>query len=265
MYNEDENEVVQEDDVQDSEETAEEPEAEGTEPEQQEAQEQPQQKLLGKFNTPEEMAASYAELERKLGEQGNELGTHKQMNQMMLEQLKQYSGQQKTAPTQAEAEEQVVDYDGQLKAMSQAVEAGELSIGEALIKSNAIAKEQATRQALQEYEKLNQKKSIEQTKAQFLKQNPDFTQLQQGGVLEQVKQELPGLHDDFSAYYALKAKQAQQAVTAKQETQRIAKGDSRTEKVLQKPGTPQTRNIGKPQGKMSDFQIKQSMLKKMGG
>lgn len=264
MSIETEMEDVEQEEYQDSEETAEDTEGEG-EPEQQEqAQEQPQ-KLLGKFNSPDELAASYAELERKLGEQGQEVGTLKQMNQMMLQQLQQTSGQAKTAPTQQEAEAEVVDYDAQLQALSQAVESGDLSIGEAILKSNAIAKEQATRNALQEYEKLNQKRSVEQTKQQFLKQNPDFIELQQGGVLEQVKQELPGLHDDFSAYYAYKAQNAQKAVQAKQETQRIAKGDARTEKVLQKPGTPQTKNLGKPKGRLSDFDIKQSMLKKMGG
>lgn len=225
-----------------------------------------QEMLLGKFRNPEEMAASYSELEKKLGQQGQEVGTLKQMNQMMLEQMQQYNAQAKTPPTQDEAQAQAVDYDSQLKQLSEAVETGDLSIGEALIQANAIAKDQATQQALSEYEKLNQKRSLENTKSQFLKNNPDFTELQKSGALEHVKEELPGLHDDFSAYYALKAQQAQQAVAAKQEVKRISKGDARTEKVLQKPGTPQTRNIGKPQnGRPSDFDIKQSMLKRMGG
>ena len=214
-------------------------------------------KYAGKFESPDELASAYSELEKKLGEQGQELGTQRAMNQTLLQQLQQGQGQAKTPPTEPEAE--AIDYDAQMQELMNAVEEGDLSIGEALMKSAQLSAQIAERNALSKYEEINNQRTLQQTQQHFLEANPDFLALQQTGALDSVKKQFPGLHDDFSAYYALKADHAAQQAAQKQETARIAQGDVRTEKVLQKPGT-QAKNIGKKQGKMSDHDIKQSML-----
>ena len=230
-------------------------------PEQKPEPEPEPEKILGKFNAPEEVYSAYSELEKKLGEQGGEVGSLKKMNQMLMEQLQQKEGQAKTPPTDDEVDD--FDYDLQMQELTKAVEEGDLDISEALLQSSKLAAEQATRQSLSKYEEMSQQRAIEQTQQQFLQTHPDFMELKQTGQLESVKQTLPGLHDDFSAYYALKAEQAQAAAEQRQETERIATGDVRTDKVLQKPGTPQTKNIGRKQGKMSDYELKQSMLARL--
>jgi hypothetical protein len=217
-------------------------------------------RYAGKFESPEELASAYSELEKKLGEQGQELGTQREMARTLMEQLQQTSGQAKTPPTEPEAE--AIDYDAQMQELMSAVEEGDLSIGEALMKSSQLSAQMAERNALSKYDEISRQKALQQTQQQFYQANPDFEQVQASGALEAIKGELPGLHDDFSAYYAYKAQQAAQQAAQKQETARIAEGDVRTEKVLQKPGT-QAKNIGKKQGKMSDYDLKQSMLARL--
>lgn len=216
--------------------------------------------ILGKFAGPEELVSGYTELEKKLGEQGQEVGSLKKMNQMLMEQLQSNAGKNAVAPTEAEAD--TFDYQAEIQALSEAVDNGDLTIAEALVKSNDLVAERSTRNAMSKYEELNQKKSIEQTQQRFLDENPDFFELKQTGALEKEKGSLPGLHDDFSAYYAFKARQAQEAVNNKNETDRIASGDERTKKVLATPGAPSTK-IGKGPAKLSPGELKQQTLAKL--
>ncbi|MBI9090148.1 MAG: hypothetical protein JEZ12_13110 [Desulfobacterium sp.] len=214
--------------------------------------------LLGKFAGTDELAAGYTELEKKLGEQGNENGNLKQMNQMLLEQLQSKSGQEAATEPEADA----FDYESEIATLSKAVEDGEMSVADALVKSNDLATQRATRDAMTKYEEVTQKRTVEQTQQQFLDDNPDFLELRQTGALEQVKKSLPGLHDDFSAYYALKANEANEALTAQKETDRIAGGDERTKKVLNAPGSPATK-IGKGPERLSSGALKQQTMAKL--
>lgn len=221
--------------------------------------------LLGKFRNPEEMAQSYVELEKKLGQQGQEVGTLKQMNELMLKQMQHINAREKTPPTQDEAEKKAVDYEGQLKSMSEAVESGDLSIGEAIIRASNLATERATKQALQEYESLTQKQTAEKSAQSFFQNNSDFNELRQNGSLDKIKAEMPGFHDDVSAYLTLKLQMANEALAAKEETKRIAQGAARTEKVIQKPApkAPPSAEPKKQTGKLSDYEVKQAMLKRI--
>lgn len=225
--------------------------------------------ILGKFKTQDDLVKSYQSLEQQLGKQGEELGSLKKTNETLLKAFEKAGGKD----TGKEQQAQEVPYEQQIAALSQQVEEGNLSIGEALVKSTQMAVEMATRNTLQKVDEVQQKRGLEATQQQFLKDNPDFTQLRESGTLDQVKQTLPGLHDDFSAYYALKAQQAAAAVeqaraegiaAGKVEAARIADGDKRTEKVIAQPGGPQVQNLGRAPKPMSDYEMKQSMLAKLG-
>lgn len=222
---------------------------------------EPDELLLGKFAGTEELTAGYSELEKKLGEQGTEVGSLKKMNQMLVDQLQTKSGQEAVAGAETETDD--FDYDGQIKILAQAVKDGELPIDEALLKSNELTAEKATRAAMSQYEQLTQKRDMENTQKQFLDSNPDFLELKQTGALEAEKKTLPGLHDDFSAYYSLKAKDATAQAEAKKETDRIAEGDERTRKVLQTPSSQSTKQIGKGPARLSPGDLKRQTMSKL--
>jgi len=216
--------------------------------------------ILGKFKSPDEMATAYQELEKKLGEQGNDLGNLKQMNSMMLEQMQARQAQEQTPAT--EAEKDTFDYDSGMAEITKGVEEGDLSIEEALAQTANLTAEKATRNALSQYEQMTAKQQQEAAQQKFLDDHPDFTELQQTGKLEQVKKTLPNMHDDFSAYFALQAETALADAQAKEELEKIAQGDERTNKVLNKPGA-KAKDIGKPKGKLSQADLKKHTLARL--
>lgn len=216
--------------------------------------------ILGKFNSPDELATAYQELEKKMGEQGNELGTQKQMNSMLMEQMQARQAQDQTPATEDEKDD--FDYEAQKAELRAKVDEGDLSIEEYTDAVSALSAEYATRNALSQYEQMTAKQQQEQAQDQFLTDHPDFLELQSSGQLEAVKQTLPGMHDDFSAYFALQAEQARAAAQAKEETDDIAAGDERTGKVLNKPGA-KAKDIGKPKKGMSSAELKAHTLAKL--
>jgi len=219
------------------------------------------QLYAGKYKSPEDMETAYSALEKKFGEQGNDLGAQKQMNTMLMEQAQARQAQDQTPAKMEEVD--TFDYEAQMGTLQAAVEEGELPIEQALVQASNLAAENATRTALSKYQEMNAAQQQQTAQQSFLDSNPDFLELQQTGQLEPIKKALPGMHDDFSAFYALKAQQAATAAEEKQEVNRIAEGDKRTEKVLQKPGGT-AKNIGRSPTKMSDFDLKQSMLSSLG-
>lgn len=217
--------------------------------------------ILGKFKTQDDLATAYTELEKKIGEQGSELGAQKQMNTMLLDQVKATNAQAQVPATNTEAE--AVDYDAQMLEISAAVENGNMPIEEALMTMAKMASAKATDSALSKYQELDKAQKQEATQQSFLDSHPDFLELQQSGELDEIKNSLPGMHDDFSAYFAYQADQATQAAAEKQEIDRIAAGSERADKVLQKPGNPQTQKIGKPQKRMSPGELERHTLAKL--
>ena len=213
--------------------------------------------ILGKFNSTEDLATAYTELEKKIGEQGNELGSMKQMNTMLMEQAQTREAQAQTPGI--EAEKDTFDYDTQLSELREAVESGDIPFDQALVQASNLAAENATRNAVSKYEELTAAEKLQSAQQQFLDDNPDFVDLQRTGQLEPIKKALPGMHDDFSAYYALKAQQASQAAHEAATTEQIAQGDANTDKVLQKPGA-KAKNIGKPAKRLSRSELREKTL-----
>lgn len=217
--------------------------------------------ILGKFKTSDDLATAYSELEKKFGEQGTELGANKQMNAMLLEQAKATQAQSQVPATEQEAE--AVDYDAQMTELSAAVENGDIPIEEALVTMGNMATQKATDSALSKYQEMTAAQQQETAQQSFLDSHPDFLELQQTGALEGIKKGLPGMHDDFSAYFAYQADQAKQAAAEKQEIDRIASGSERTDKVLQKPGNTQTQKIGKPGKRMTPGELERHTMAKL--
>jgi len=230
----------------------------------------------GKYKTPEEIEAAYTGLEKKLGEQGSRLGQAEKDKDFLMSQIEQTK-----ASTGGKAPEEVASLNDQLEEIQSKVEEGDLTINEGLMQSVRLSSKIASDTAIKSVQQQQQQQAVESSQRSFLSEHPDFYEMQQAGVLDQAKSQLPGLHDDFSAYWAVKAQQDEQtmqtAVAAakeegiaagKAEMQKIASGDTRTGKVLQKPGG-QAKEIGRRNSPYTENQMKESglaaLLKARGG
>ncbi len=216
--------------------------------------------ILGKFKSADDLAAAYQELEKKMGEQGSELGSLKQMNSMLMNQFDKRQAQDQTPATEAEKDD--FDYNARMGELVKGVEAGDIPFEQALFQASNLAAETATRNALSKYQELTAKQQRDAAQQQFLDDHPDFIELMNSGKLDPVKKSLPGIHDDFSAYFAYQAQQATAAAEAQKEMDRIAQGAERTDKVLQKPGA-KAKDIGKPKGKLSPAELKAHTLARL--
>ncbi|WP_289020399.1 hypothetical protein [Desulfobacter postgatei] len=224
----------------------------------------------GKFKTPEDMEKSYAELEAKQGQIGNEVGTLRKERETLLSLLEK---QQQAPDATKEEKQEAEDLTAKLQEISQKVEDGDLTIAEGMLQTSQITQQIATKNTLASMESMQQQKALEGSRAKFAEDNPDFFEMLQSGALKEVKDQLPVFHDDISAFYAKKAFDAQSNLAAavdaarkegfeagKAEMAKIADGDSNTRKVLQKPGET-AKNIGtKKTGSYSQNEMRQSGL-----
>ena len=205
----------------------------------------------------------YKQLEQKLGQQGSELGTLRQQNQELQQALQQMQQQ----PQSEEGQQQANDLQTQLQGIRKQLDDGDLSPEEAMFQTAQVTSEMARMEADQiadqKLRKFQQDAEADKVLSRFHEQHPDFEELRQTGTLEEVKKQLPGLHDDFSAYYAHKAEtSANEAYErGKKEMEKLAQGDAAAGKVLSKPG--QTIRQKNQQPLTSDKDVKQSMMDRL--
>jgi len=214
------------------------------------------------YESAEALGEAYQNLESKLGEQGNELGTERAAKNAALHEIE---GLKATAAETAKADQTPGegDYETQLADIYKKLNDGDITVEDAMQKSNTLTAEMATdiavQKATQGFESTLQDRDAKGIQDQFLKDHPDFAELRDSGKLEEIKGQSP-MHDDFSAYFALKATTAKEE--GKTEAAKLAAGDEATKTVLTKPGeTIQQENI--PKTPLSDAEAEDSMLKAM--
>ena len=210
------------------------------------------------YESPEALATAYQNLEGKLGEQGNELGTERAAKNAALQEIE---GLKADAEAKVGEPPPEGDYEAQLSEIYKQLNDGDLSVEDAMQRSNTLTAEMAAKKAVDEatqsFETTLQDRDAKEIQDQFLKDHPDFAELRDGGKLEPIKQE-SSMHDDFSAYFALKATTAKEE--GKEEAAKLAAGDEGTKAVLTKPGESiQQENI--PKTPLSDMEAQDSMLK----
>jgi len=142
------------------------------------------------------------------------------------------------------------NYESELSKVYSELEDGDLSVEQAMQKSNALtaemAAEKAVAKASETFQTTLQERDAENLQKQFLADHPDFVKLRDSGKLEPIKKGSRGLHDDFSAYFAFKAEHPMGV----------------EEEESPGAGVEQT---GKPQAPLSDDEIEASMLKAIKG
>ena len=192
--------------------------------------------FAGKYKSTDDLENAYSELETRLGKQGGELGDLKKQNQALNEQLASLQSAQ--AGKEKAETKQDADYQTKIDDIYEQIDNGKISLEEGLRQSNALTaalvETMSAQKASQTVKQVLAEKDAENVQKQFLKDHPDFTELQKSGAFEALKQSNP-LHDDFSAYFAIKAAQAKEE--GKAELERLQKGAIPASKVLNNNGS----------------------------
>lgn len=218
---------------------------------------------LGKFKTPEDMESAYSSLESKFGEQGNEIGALKAERNFLMNQANQ----------PAPKEDKLPDYDIELEEIAKQMDEGDISRGEGMkLYGDIQAKKSAAATAVSLQMQQDQN-IIDASRSNFLGQHEDFESVRNSGSLERIKDELPGFHDDVSAFYEYKARESASAYQAELETAKtesfeagkaemakVAGGAQDTQKVLQTPGGESAKEIGRENVPKTKLELEESGL-----
>lgn len=201
----------------------------------------PTEKLLGKFESPEEMAKSYTDLEKTMGRQKSELGDlRKQVEQQAFE----AKALQDASPPQ--------DFEGARAMIEQKIDDGEMSVTEGLTQLSVLTQQETAAQMEEKFAAYDEKRTANDQYSQFIGSNPDFIEMEESGMLAEEMRGNP-MHDKFSAFHAVKGRMESQAAyeKGKEEALKIAKGADGTRSVLAKPGGS-SRDVVAPQKGMNE-------------
>lgn len=222
----------------------------------------PEEKLiLGKYKSAEDLAKAHTELENKLGTQGKELGT-----------LRNEVAQHRAAQAEAgkkETKEPVTDYDAKLNAIYEKLEAGDISVMEAMKQSSALTAEMTMAKAVAESNKRTQEilidKDAESAESEWHKTYPDYAEVVASGQLQPYIDKNPILIDETVAYFQYKADQRFEE--GKAEAEKIAKGAEIADTVVKEPGglTPRTPTRQEPLSESQLVATQLETVKKMRG
>ncbi len=192
-------------------------------------------------------------LQEVFGKHTKEVGELRQVNQGLIEQnqvLEQSLADIK-ANTASGDERNVAD-------IFQRIEDGEVGLAEGLKVLTEATKEQATKESQAMAEDVMKQELAKRDRAsreqKFLDDNEDYLPLLESGAIDGVKAKNP-MHDNFSAYYELKA--AQNYEKGKTDQAKIDEGSVSTEKVLGKPGTA-IRQVNKSNKPLTELEMKNS-------
>jgi hypothetical protein len=216
------------------------------------------------YNSLEDLAKDHQNLQDLYGKHTDEVGTLRGANKVLTEQI---ADAKKVAKESAANEPPPTDYEGQLTAIYKQMNDGDITVEAGMQQSNALTAEMTaakiTEQTNAHLQDTLQKRDAEAEQKNFLKNNPDFKELQASGAFEKIKNGPGGgMHDDFSAYYALKA--AEGVEKGKRDAAKIAAGDDLTKTVLTKPGDS-IKQTNKPKGPLPEAELEASMLESFKG
>ena len=223
----------------------------------------------------DDSSKNYDELKKVFDKQGNELGELRKQNQELFSALKEIQQKDaKSQDTKQSAQKQAKNDDlskvlteyGKLDFLDDdsAPQKGADLLKQAIALTAQMSKEEALTEAEAKVRAILQEKDSDAMTNRFLEENPDFAELQAQGAFQAFKTTNP-LHDDFSAYHALKADQAmaenaelKQQLEEAQSMLKVSEGDKATSKVFTKPGN-EIRSYQKPKPK-SVSELKQSAM-----
>jgi len=229
------------------------------------------------FQTPEELAAAFLQekgqrgnLEKKLGEQGSELGSLRKQSEMLMQTLnslaskggEQQSPKEPQQQTDYEKEQALIEK--QISELDPADETYQPKLSKLIRQSNSMTAqaqhEKTLNAASQVFKKELDERDVKATQKMFLEKNPDFNLPEmQMRIKDSLANDQTGMLDSLSAFYQIQRDDAASAVKAGEAEKadlmkrlNIIEGRNNTGTVLTKgmnsadgQGKPKTRLSGK--------------------
>jgi hypothetical protein len=211
---------------------------------------------LGNWKTREQAQEGLDNMQKLLDSQGNELGSLRKQSELMQSRMDMQQPQE-AAPEAKPKEQSGPDYDKEMakieKLMSELDQDEsdyQAQLGKLVSQSNAITAEAATQKALDaaqaHFSETLDKRDVQDMQRKFKEQNPDFESPDmQMAINEFMANDPTGMHDQMSAYFAIKEQGAGQGLTEAQtriaeleERLNIAGGQNDVGKVVTKSQAP---------------------------
>ena len=207
------------------------------------------EKILGKFDTTEDLAAGYTQLETLLDKQGKEVGDLRTQNSELTK---------SATPKKEDVEE--LSFDDKQKEILDKIDKGELELATGLAQLTQVTTEAAEHRMETKFAAHDSNREAQELYDDFVEDNPLFKELDSTGKLDEVIATNP-MHDKFSAFWALKAELDANAAYTKgqEETLKISKGADGVRTVLSGPGS-QSREAPVPKKGMSQGEQAGGML-----
>ena len=217
--------------------------------------------ILGKYKSAEDLAKAHTELEGKLGTQGTELG-------LLRNEVAQHRAT-KVEKDKKQDQPPETDYDKEINAIYEKLEAGDISVADALKQSNALTAEMTMAKAVAESNKRTKDllidKDAEGAEKDWHTTYPDYAEVVASGQLQPYIDKNPILIDETVAYFQYKADQRFE--DGKAEAEKIAKGAAEADTVVKEPGvtTPRTPTRQDPVSEDQMLNTQLDTLKKLRG
>lgn len=208
-------------------------------------------KLLGKFDTPEDLAKGYTELETLLNKQGTEVGDLRKQNAELSA---------KKEPVKEKGGEDTKSYSDREKEILENIDKGDVELAAGMAELMSLTREETTKEMETKFSAHDDKRAAQDLYDDFVEDNPLFSELKTAGKLAEVMKTNP-MHDEFSAYFAVKAEldAASSFEKGQEEALKISKGADGTRRVLGDTGS-QNRDAPVPKKGMSQSEQAGGML-----
>jgi hypothetical protein len=237
------------------------------------------------FKTPEELASGYLNLQKKFGEQGNELGTVKKDHESLKGQtetlanlLKENLGKGGGDKKGTAKEEPTVDYGTELAAVEKQIQeldpmadGYQKTLAGLVSKTNKLTAQQTKEEVLKATHGVMTKelgeRDVKAAHQKFFDANPTFnTPEMQQKIKEYIAKDPSGMSDSLSAFREIQrdealaqSKQLSDENTEYKKRLDLAKGTEETGKVIVKGQPPAPSNKPKATGKDLDAGMKAAL------
>jgi len=150
-------------------------------------------------------------MQKVMDSQGNELGSLRQQAQMMQQQLDnmQVPADEPEKPAGPDYGKKNAEIQKEMSALDSDDPGYQADLGKLIMASNQLAAQKAAQDALgmaqQEFAKVLDERDMQSTHKDFYRDNPEFnTPEMKMAIQEFLTQDTTGMHDDLSAYFAVK-------------------------------------------------------------
>jgi len=229
------------------------------------------------FKTPEELAAAYLKetdqrtnLEKKLGEQGNELGYLRSHAETLATTLKEALAKEQQASESGKSIDyatEIATVEKQIQELDPLSDNYQKTLASLVARSNRLVAAEQHEKTLSAASELMKRelseRDIRASKQRFHDENPEFaTPEMQARINEFIANDRTGMHDPFSAFYQIQrddvVAEAKRLLDENAEYKKrlsLAKGTDETGKVIVKGQSPGQQQTKQPKATGKDLDV----------